>query len=611
MVNSQPDRSGLGVILAADAADSGLLDAVVAAGATAVLAGSGVIAHFTSAVTAVECAADWRRSNPNPPAANIAMSIALGLVGADGQSGEAVDQALGLLATAQKGDLWITDQIQGLVANRVPLVFAKVGDALRADFDTDPNQSSPRFRLIPGLAAALVLVTAGGLWFVLGGDPVIEVVDVAMPENMALPLPDLPSVAVVQFVVGEGQSLPDHASQGMAAELARRLGASADLFVMNPAAAPGLTSANTAAEISEALGVRFVFLGTNHPDQTPMELHGILVDALTGQVVWQGGNVLEPQGIAALANDLMAALLTPELPADLAQPNPAPAVDPVAPAAPAPTVTRPVNAQAFALYLRGRDFMTQATPASNAQAGALFREALEIDPAFAAATIELGFTRYYDAQGFDGDLTGEILIDVESLVRSALERDANNSRGLALQSRLQMLRGTLFRGGGEDISPRTLALDLAQRAVALAPNDADNLAHLSRLYSFGIRTTQEALEMIERAMRINPNYPWTYQHVLGQNYQLTGRYEEAIAVLLAALARAPDTAVLHRELALAYMLAKNVEAARLHMAELLRLIPGYTVATESQESIYLNPLNLQRDVITLRRAGLPFAYREP
>ena len=47
------------------------------------------------------------------------------------------------------------------------------------------------------------------------------------------------------------------------------------------------------------------------------------------------------------------------------------------------------------------------------------------------------------------------------------------------------------------------------------------------------------------------------------------------------------------------------------MAELLRLVPDYTVATESRESIYLNPLNLERDVIALRRAGLPFAYREP
>ena len=607
MVNSQPKGGELGVILAADATESGLVDAAVADGASAVLTGSGVIAHFSSAVAAVECVTDWRRSQATPPA----MAISLGMVGIDGQSGEAVDQALGLLAAAQAGDLWITDQIHGLVAEAVPLVFVIAGGALRADFDADPNQPPPRSRLIPVMAAALVLVIGGGLWLVLGGEPVIEAVEVANRENMALPLPDLPSVAVVQFAVAEGQALPDHASQGMAAELVRRLGANPSLFVMNPGAAPGLTSANTAAEISEALGVRFVFLGTNHPDRTPMELHGRLIDALTGQVVWQGVNALEPSGITALAYDLVVVLLTPELPTfDPGQPAGAP---PDAEPAPAIVVVppRPVNGEAFALYLRGRDLMTQATPATNAQAGALFREVLEIDPAFADATIELGFTQYFAAQGFDGDLTGDILPGVEALVRPALEQAPNNPRGLALQSRLQMLRSTMFRGGVESISPRYLALDLAQRAVAAGPNDPDNLAYLSRLYSFGIRTSQEALEMIERAMRINPNYPWTFQHVLGQNYQLTGRYEEAITVLLAALERAPDAAVLHRELALAYVLAKNVEAARQHLAELLRLVPDYTVATESQESIYMNPLNLERDVITLRRAGLPFAYREP
>jgi adenylate cyclase len=609
MVISQANRGGLGVILAADAAQSGLVDAAAAAGGSAVLAGPGVIAHFSSAVAALECAVDWRRSQATPPA----MAISLGMVEADGQSGEAVDHAKGLLAAAQAGDLWITEQIHGLVADAVPLVFVVADDALRADFDADPNQPPPRSRLIPVMAAAaLVLIIGGGLWFVLGGEPVIEVVEVANRENMALPLPDLPSVAVVEFAVAEGQALPDHASQGMAAELARRLGANPELFVMNPGAAPGLTSANTAAEIAEALGVRFVFLGTNHPDQTPMELHGRLVDALTGQVVWQGTHALEPAGVTALANDLVAVLLPPEItPADADQPNPEPADAPVAAPAVAEQAPRPVNDEAFALYLRGRDLMTLATPSANAQAGALFREALELDPAFADATIELGFTQYYAAQGFDGDLTGDILLDIEALVRPALEQATNNPRGMALQSRLQMLRATMFRGGVESISPRYLAVDLAQRAVAAAPSDADNLAYLSRLYSFGIRTSQEALEMIERAMRINPNYPWTYQHVLGQNYQLTGRYEEAIVVLLAALERAPDTAVLHRELALTYVLADDVDSARLHLAELLRLVPNYTVATESQESIYMNPLNLERDVITLRRAGLPFAYREP
>jgi len=607
MAATQSGQGRLGVILVAATADPGLVDAVGLAGGSAVVTEPGVIAHFSSAVSAMECALAWRRTQDAPPA----IAISVGLVAAGGQSGEAVDNALELLAAAATGEFWVAENVLGLFADKIALVFRHTpSGGWLADFDADPNQPLPKSRRAPAIAAVVVLaVAAGALWFVLGGDPVIEPVEVATPANMALPLPDLPSVAIVQFAVAEGQTLPDHASRGMAAELARVLGTNAGLFVMNPAAGPGFTGANTAVEVAEALGVRFVFLGVIHPDDTPMELRGELVDALTGLTVWQGAKNLAPPGIAALAQELTAAVLAPDPAApedpDAAAGQPANAPGPVA------ALARPVDAEAFDLFVRGRTLMAEATVAANAQAGALFREALELDPEFTAATIELGFTLYYTAQGFDGDLTGDVLPELEDVIRAAMEQAPDDPRGMALQSRLEMLRGTMFRGGVEAISPRYLALDLAQRAVALAPNDPDNLAHLSRLYTFGIRTSQEGLEMIERAMRLNPNYPWTYQHVLAQNYQLTGRYEEAVTVLLAALERAPAAAVLHRELALSYVLAENVEAARLHMAELLRLVTDYTVATESRESIYLNPLNLERDVITLRRAGLPFAYREP
>ena len=602
MAVTQSGQGRLGVILAAATADPALVEAVALAGGSAVVTGANVIAHFSSAVSAMECALAWRRTQAAPAA----IAVSLGMVAANGQSGDAVDGAVAMLARATPGDFWAAENVRGLVADKIALVFRRApgGDWL-ADFDADPNQPPPKTRRAPAIAAVAVFaVAAGALWFVLAGDVVNEPVQVATPANMALPLPQLPSVAIVQFAVAEGQALPDHAARGMAAGLAQALGVNPGLFVMKPAAGPGFTGADTAVEVAEALGVRFVFLGVIHPDDTPMELRGQLVDALTGLTAWQGARDLAPPGIAALAQELTAAVLAPDAASnDAAQP----ANDP----GPVAALARPVDAAAFDLYVRGRTLMAQATVAANAQAGALFREALELDPEFTAATIELGFTLYFAAQGLDGDLTGDVLPELEDVIRAAMQQAPDDPRGLALQSRLEMLRGTMFRGGVEAISPRYLALDFAQRAVALAPNDPDNLAHLSRLYTFGIRTSQEGLEMIERAMRINPNYPWTYQHVLAQNYQLTGRYEEAVAVLLAALERAPAAAVLHRELALSYVLAENVEAARLHIAELLRLVPDYTVATESRESIYLNPLNLERDVIALRRAGLPFAYREP
>lgn len=606
-MKTEPPESPIRIVMAADPADSALLNAVQNAGGRAVDTGRGFIGLFPSAVDALHCALTWREGR----SAAATLSLSMGSVGADGQTGEAVEEALGLLDRAGPGELWIADNVLGLVAGKVPLVFERVqgapaGAGYRANFDADPNQPPPKSRRIPVFVAAIVVVAlaAGGLWLVPAPQPP-TLTELAMPENMALPLPDLPSLAVLPF---EATDVPDHVAAGLLAETVRWLGTNPGLFVVDPAGTAALPDADSPARVAEALGVRFVFQGTLENAGDGVRLQGRLMDALTGSFLWQGTISADPDDLGALGRELAKTILAALGPQAVTPPDgqPEQPENVVVAATPAP-----VDPRAYDLFLQGRALMAVATPDANSQAQPLFQAALDIEPAFAAAAIEHGFTVYFQAQGLDGDLTGPPLPELEQSVRWAFAADPNNARGLALSSRLMMLRGTMFRGQFDDIPPRAIALDLAQRALAAAPNDPENLVHLARLYNFGIRTTQEGLELIQRAMRINPNYPWTYQLYLAQNYQLTGRYEEAIQVLLAALERKPDSPLIHRELALAYVLGDQVEAARLHMAELLRLVPGYSVPTESQESIYLNSLNLDRDVVALRRAGLPFAYREP
>jgi len=56
--------------------------------------------------------------------------------------------------------------------------------------------------------------------------------------------------------------------------------------------------------------------------------------------------------------------------------------------------------------------------------------------------------------------------------------------------------------------PQTLerALALAQRAVALDPNNADSYAKQADVLNFAGRP-EEALRAVEQAMRLNPRYP--------------------------------------------------------------------------------------------------------
>ena len=70
---------------------------------------------------------------------------------------------------------------------------------------------------------------------------------------------------------------------------------------------------------------------------------------------------------------------------------------------------------------------------------------------------------------------------------------------------------------------------------------------------FGERTT-EAIELVEKAIRLNPRYPFEYPYQLGWAYRLVGRYEEAIAAQKQALLRNPNWLFSHAELWLNYRL---------------------------------------------------------
>jgi tetratricopeptide (TPR) repeat protein len=63
---------------------------------------------------------------------------------------------------------------------------------------------------------------------------------------------------------------------------------------------------------------------------------------------------------------------------------------------------------------------------------------------------------------------------------------------------------------------------------------------------------EEALRLVEQAMRLNPRSPPFYLLNLGWAYNLTGRYVEATATLKEAISRNPNFLSTHFHLAISY-----------------------------------------------------------
>jgi len=115
---------------------------------------------------------------------------------------------------------------------------------------------------------------------------------------------------------------------------------------------------------------------------------------------------------------------------------------------------------------------------------------------------------------------------------------------------------------------------------------------------------EEAIGLIEKAIRLNPRYPINYLSFLGMAYGLAGRYEEAIAVLQSATIRNPNYLPPHLHLVVSYSELGRDAEAQAEVAELRRLIPNYSLEGVRRVMAFKNPADLDRYLAALRKAGL-------
>jgi adenylate cyclase len=148
-----------------------------------------------------------------------------------------------------------------------------------------------------------------------------------------------------------------------------------------------------------------------------------------------------------------------------------------------------------------------------------------------------------------------------------------------------------------------LAIAEMQRAIALDPNSAALYAGLAEMLGWMGRP-EEALQMVEQALRRKPAVVDEHLGSIGAAYLLAGKPEEAIAPLKQFIVRYPNILGPHLGLVAAYSeLGKDAEA-RAEAAEVLRLNPNYSLEVTRQRSPLKDQVRLERGLAILRKAGL-------
>jgi adenylate cyclase len=142
-----------------------------------------------------------------------------------------------------------------------------------------------------------------------------------------------------------------------------------------------------------------------------------------------------------------------------------------------------------------------------------------------------------------------------------------------------------------------------ERALALNPNHAEYLHVLGTSLVFAGRP-QEAIPLLEKAIRFDPIPPIGYLTNLAQAYNDAGLYEEAIEKCKQAIHVEPDKLAAHLQLTSAYISLGHEEEARATAEGVIKIDPKFYLDQLSKTLPYKNQADTDRYIDALRKAGL-------
>jgi tetratricopeptide (TPR) repeat protein len=225
----------------------------------------------------------------------------------------------------------------------------------------------------------------------------------------------------------------------------------------------------------------------------------------------------------------------------------------------------------------------------------LFEKAIELDPNYADAYVEMGGTIFYD-WGWQWTQDPHAVERSSELVQKALALDDSHPAAHVIWGRI-LLEQRHFDAAAVE----------TERGIALAPNDTGNsfcLASGSRDWEADTLNwsgrSAEALKIEEEAIRRDPRNGDFHLMEMGMAYYKLGRSAEAIPVLKRFIDSYPFFVQARYILAAAYAESGLMEQARVEAAEVMKLSPQFSL-----EAGFFKGMDPQDRLISdLRKAGL-------
>jgi TolB-like protein/DNA-binding SARP family transcriptional activator len=409
---------------------------------------------------------------------------------------------------------------------------------------------------------------------------------VGISAGIDLSPPESPSIAVLAFSNMSADPEQEYFSDGIAEEIITALSKIDELLVI--ARNSSFTYKGKPVDVkqvSREQGVRYVLEGSVRKAGERVRVTAQLIDAATGHHVWAERYDRDLEDIFLIQDEVTREVVV--------------ALDVHLRGGEQMRIwsSGTSNVEAWECVRRGMDALNRITPESRIEAQRLLTRARDLDPDYPMAWVSLGWLHFHEAEFSTSRLSNAsreaALLSAVEIGRKALDLDPTCADAYALLGLCSL-----------STQEYDQAVDLTERAIALAPNLAENLATSAMVLSKSGRP-ERSFELIKRAMRLCPIYPGWYLHILGTACRLMGQNESAASAFEEGIKRNADNLAMHVGLASTLGELGRPEDARKPVSAILRIDPRFSIQKYVGELSYRNPTDLARIAAGLRTAGLP------
>lgn len=530
------------------------------------LAGDGVLAEFTSVVSAVRWACDVQRAlqriNSEPDAFALRLRIGINVedvIDDNGMlSGDGVNIASRIHQAAEPGQIVVTGVVRDFVANRLSVVFHDMG--------------SPPLKNINRPIRVYTVE-----W--------VEEGKSASTLQPYLQWSSRPTVAVLPFRTIGGSEEDNYFGDGITDEIITGLSHSRGMYVI--ARSSTLRYRDRTKElrqIAAELDVRYILDGSVHRQQTRLRIKCELLDMVANRLIWSERFDGSTDALFDFQDSITTSVLgriEPRVRAvELAQVRDHPTE----------------SLDAYHCVLKALALLYLFTAESYQAAGKLLERAIALDPSYPQAYAYLAWwLNFRIGEGWSENPEAD---RARSLVVSqrAIELDGEDPFVLAVGGHILSFIG----------KRPAEAIDLFDQALALNQNSAFAWG-LSALTLAYLGRPDEAMGRLQNVWRLNPFDPLNFYFwiVAGIAEFVAGRYDEAIAWMRKCKRANPRFIACLRMLAASLALSGNEIDARVVAQELMTIEPSFRVST----FVSWYPLQRAEDMARLEAgllaAGLP------